>query len=72
MFVQPYADLISLRDNAILIPLTHRIQVCERRDAVDDNGAGPVILVGVLVPDIDLLGVAQGNICGILASNEYT
>ncbi len=71
-FVQPDAELISHRDNSILIPFSHRIQVDQGRDAVDDNRAGPVILVGVQVPDIDLVAVAQGDVFRILASNEYT
>ena len=70
-FVQPDAELISARDNPILIPFPHRVQVDEGRDAVDDNRTGPVILVGVQVPDIDLVAVAQGDIFRVLASNEY-
>ena len=38
---------------------------------MDDNRTGPVILVWVSVPDIDLVAVAQGDIFRVLASNEH-
>ena len=71
-FVQPDAELIPDCDDSILIPFSYRIQMHEGRDAVDDNWASSVILVGVLVPDIDLVAIAQGDVIRVLASNEYT
>ena len=54
-----------------MVPLPDSGEMSQGRRSVDNDGAGSIRLLWMIVPDIDLVTVRWGNVVWVLAPYEY-